>query len=78
MATDNPAAATTFVRKLQERFKPLLIHPEMGPKRDNLSPGLRVLFYRDYAIYYRFTESEVVVVHVTHGARDAAALIAYD
>lgn len=50
----------------------------MGPKRDNLSPGLRVLFYRDYVIYYRFTESEVVVVHVTHGARDAAALIAYD
>lgn len=50
----------------------------MGPKRDNLAPGLRVLLYRDYAAYYRFTETEVVILHVAHGARDAAALIAYD
>lgn len=48
----------------------------MGARRDNLSPGLRVLFYRDYAIYYRFTETELTITHVTHGARDAAALIA--
>lgn len=50
----------------------------MGPKRDNLSPGLRVIFYRDYAIFYRFTDTEIIILHVSHGARDAAALIAND
>jgi plasmid stabilization system protein ParE len=71
-------AATAFVHKLRDRFTPLLTHPEMGVRRDSLSPGLRVLFYRDYAIYYRFTDTEVIITHVTHGARDAAALIARD
>jgi plasmid stabilization system protein ParE len=50
----------------------------MGARRDNLSPGLRALFHRGYTIYYRFTESEIIITHVAHGARDAAALIADD
>jgi toxin ParE1/3/4 len=63
------------VRKLRERFSPLLSHPEMGPRRDQLAPGLRAHFFKDYAIYYRFTDTEVIIVRVLHGARDAKALI---
>jgi toxin ParE1/3/4 len=48
----------------------------MGAKRDNLSPGLRVIFCRDYAIYYRYTETSVIIVRVIHGARDVVALVA--
>lgn len=36
--------------------------------------GLRVHFHKKYAIYYTFTEKELIIVHVVHGARDAAAL----
>jgi hypothetical protein len=36
---------------------------------------LRVHFHRDYALYYRFTEREVIIVRVVHGARDARALM---
>jgi plasmid stabilization system protein ParE len=33
-----------------------------------------VHFHRDYALYYRFTDTEVIIVRVVHGARDAEAL----
>jgi plasmid stabilization system protein ParE len=48
----------SFVRKLADRFAPLLEHPELGPRRDHLAKGLRVLVHRDYAIYYKATEAE--------------------
>ena len=47
----------------------------MGPTRENIAPGLRVRFYRDYVIYYRFNDDEVIIVRVVHGSRDARALI---
>jgi toxin ParE1/3/4 len=50
------------------------LNPEIGPRRDRLAKGLRVHFYRDYVLYYRFTDSEVIIVRVVHGARDAQAL----
>lgn len=49
-------------------------HPEIGPSREELASGLRVHFYKSYAIYYMFNETELIIVHVVHGARDAAAL----
>jgi toxin ParE1/3/4 len=69
------AAASAFVRKIQSRFAPLLVHPELGPRRDDLAPGLRVHFHQKYALYYRYTDSEVTIVRVLHGSRDARALL---
>jgi toxin ParE1/3/4 len=68
-------AASTFIRKIQARFEPLLVHPELGPRRDDLAPGLRVHFHQKYALYYRYTASEVAIVRVLHGSRDARALL---
>jgi toxin ParE1/3/4 len=48
----------------------------MGPARDELSTGLRAHFFRDYAIYYVPTDSEIMIVRVVHGRRDQAALFA--
>jgi plasmid stabilization system protein ParE len=59
------------VRKIQSCFEPLLVHPELGPRRDDLAPGLRVHFHQKYALYYRHTDREVVM----HGSRDARALL---
>ena len=75
IAQDNPEAATRFIRQIEDRFRPLLSHPEIGPGREHLGEGLRVHFHRDYALYYRFTESEIIIVRVVHGARDARALM---
>jgi len=51
-----------------------LDHPKLGPARDVLAPGLRAWFYRGYAIYYRATEAEILIIRVVHGARDMATL----
>jgi plasmid stabilization system protein ParE len=50
----------------------------LGPRRDQFLPGLRVHFYRSYAMYYTSTETELIIVRVLHGARDARALFAVD
>lgn len=78
IAEDSPDQATAFINQIAERFAPLLHHPEIGPSRDELAPGLRVHFHKNYAIYYTFTETELIIVHVVHGARDAVALFSGD
>lgn len=36
--------------------------------------GLRVTFHGAYAIYYQPRETEVVIIRILHGARDAVAI----
>jgi toxin ParE1/3/4 len=48
--------------------------PLSGSERHQLAPDLRVTFHGGYAVYYLPTESEIVIVRVLHGARDAAAI----
>jgi len=45
-----------------------------GPSREQFAAGLRVTFEGNYAIYYTSTATELVIIRVLHGARDAAAL----
>lgn len=66
--------ADVFVRQLEGKFQPLREFPEMGSAREQLAPGLRVLPYRDYVIYYQVADDALVIVRVLHGARDARAL----
>jgi len=37
------------------------------------STFVRAIVHRTYAIYYHATDTEIVIVRVIHGARDAAA-----
>jgi toxin ParE1/3/4 len=46
----------------------------MGAPRPQFGLGLRVTFHASYAIYYLPTATEVIIVRVLHGARDAAAI----
>lgn len=66
--------ATRFLSKVERSFEPLRHHPELGPAREQLVPGLRVTFQASYAIYYKALADAVVIVRVLHGARDLAAL----
>ena len=74
IAADSPERASAFVTSIIERFEPLRHHPELGPARKHLAPGLRAHFHGNYTLYYRFTETELIILHVVHGARDQAAL----
>ena len=46
----------------------------MGPRREHLGAGLRVIFHDSYATYYLPATTEVVIVRVPHGAREAVAI----
>ena len=48
--------------------------PFSGTARQQFASGLRVVFEGNYAVYYTASETELVIVRVLHGARDAAAL----
>ena len=74
IAEDSPKAATEFVEQVEAKLEPLLEFPGIGSARDKLAPGLRALPYRNYVIYYTFTDDEVTIVRVVHGARDVRAL----
>ena len=63
---------------LQAAFEPIRHHPLAGPLRSHLSPGLRVTFYRNYAIYYLPRPEELIIVRVVHGARDIADIAERD
>lgn len=73
IADDSPKAATAFVAQIEAKFEPLLRHPGIGTRRDQLAPGLRCVMFRNYCIYYVFDASKVTIVRVVHGARDARA-----
>jgi toxin ParE1/3/4 len=66
--------ANRFVTAIEAAFEPLRHFPLSGPAREQLAPGLRVIFHQAYAIYYTPLAEEVVIVRVLHGARDVAAL----
>lgn len=67
-------AATQFLSAIEQAFQPLLHTPMIGVRREHLGAGLRVIFHNPYAIYYRHTETEVIIVRVLHGTRDVAAI----
>ncbi|MGI4748232.1 MAG: type II toxin-antitoxin system RelE/ParE family toxin [Janthinobacterium lividum] len=66
--------ATRFLSRIERSFEPLRHHPELGPAREHLEPGLRVTFHASFAIYYKGFADAVVIVRVLRGARDVAAL----
>jgi toxin ParE1/3/4 len=60
--------------RIEAAFEGLLTFPEANPSREQLGRGLRVTFVGNYAIYYLAWETDVTIVRVLHGARDAAAI----
>jgi toxin ParE1/3/4 len=60
--------------KLNSACERILTFPGSEAPRDRLAAGLRVLFNGNHAVYYLATDSEVILVRVLHGARDAVAI----
>ena len=74
IARDNPIAGIEFVSTLKEKCELLAQFTELGVRRDDLSPGIRVFAVAGFGIYYRQIGERVRIERVLHGARESNAL----
>jgi len=74
IAQDSPDVADNFIRALVSRFSLLASMPEMGRRREELSPRLRSFALGNYIVFYRLIEDGIEIARVLHGARDLPPL----
>lgn len=74
IAEDSEDAASRWLEKIMNTLALAQDFPMSGVERNQLAQGLRAMFQGNYVLYYVFTETEVILVRVLHGARDVAAL----
>jgi toxin ParE1/3/4 len=67
---DGPAAADRLLERIDGRCALLADHPQLGPERADIRPGLRYLAVERYLILYRTIAEGIEIVRVVHGARD--------
>lgn len=71
IAARNPDAALRFLNSVEETCSHFGQHPNIGTRRDELLPGVRVLPVKNhYAVFYRVTSAAIEIVRVVHAARD--------
>ena len=75
IAEENPQAADQVLDRIDTACLRLAEHPQIGPARPDLRPGLRYLPAGNYLILYRVLATAVEVVRVIHGARHLPDLI---
>jgi len=74
IAQDDVEAADKLVHGVVLRFARLAAMPELGRRREELTPGLRSFPVGRYVIFYRPIENGVEIARVLHGARDLPPL----
>lgn len=70
VAEDNSRAADRLLDHIHATIKMLARHPQMGRRRDALSPGLRSFTVGDYLIFYLPQKQGIVLLRVLSGYRD--------
>lgn len=70
IAYDSSRNADTFLDKIEQTVVRLSDCPGIGPRRDELSKGLRSFPIGNYIIFYREVSDGIIVSRVIHGARD--------
>jgi toxin ParE1/3/4 len=71
--TNNPRAADALLESLFVKMKWIADVDFTGVPRDELSPGLRALPYKNRCIYFRSYPDRIVILRVLHGAQDVTA-----
>jgi len=76
IAADSPRAADRLLSAVDEKITLLSTFPEIGARRDDIQPGLRMLAHGRYLVLYEFQrERDVVeIVAVVAGMRDLGDL----
>ena len=70
IARDKPLAARSFIDAIIETCHLIAENPEMGMRREDLAPTLRMFTHRGYGIYYRNLDTEVLIERVLHPSLD--------
>jgi len=70
IARDNPDAADRFIDLLTEKCELLAESPEIGRRREELSPRLRSFPVGRYVIFYRIAERSIEVARILNSYRD--------
>jgi len=76
VAADSPRAADRLLMAIDQKITLLATFPEVGPRRDDIQPGLRMLVHGRYLVLYEFDRHTdlVEIVAVVAGMRDLGDL----
>ncbi len=66
----NPDAADRLVREIHSKCELYAGNPELGDRRHDLGPRLRCFPVDNYVVFYRPATEGIVLIFITHGARD--------
>ena len=73
---ENPRRAASFVKDIQDRCRNLCAHPELGPAREDLGAGIRILpMLGRVVVAYRIVDEAIVITRVFHGGRDYETIL---
>ena len=70
IARDKPIAARSFIDAIIETCHLIAENPEMGMRREDLAPALRMFTHRGYGIYYRNLDTELLIERVLQPSLD--------
>lgn len=62
--------AQHYVSEIKECLETLVINPELGKSRDDVSEGLRSIGVGCHVIFYRICKTDIEVARVLHGRMD--------
>ena len=68
--------ALRYTQRIRSLIESLCVFPQRGTRRDDLSPGLRIIgFERRVALVFKIVDDTIQIVRVFYGGRDLAALL---
>ncbi len=72
IASDNESAANRLLSELEDRYRILAELPQLGTRRFNRYPSLRLFPFRRYLIIYQplDTGDGIELIRLLHAARD--------
>jgi toxin ParE1/3/4 len=70
IANNDSVAADRQLDQIDSACKMLAANPHVGPRREDLAPGLRYYPVGNYLVFYRVAEDGITVARILHGARD--------
>ena len=69
IAADKVSAAVKLLGEFDKALGRLADFPGMGPRRDDVKPGVRTFPVGNYILYYPLVKGGIELLRVIHGAR---------
>lgn len=70
IAEDSENAADKIARMIIDRVRQLALNPYLGPRREDIAPGVRHLTSGSYLILYRVHADQIEILRILHGSRN--------